>query len=374
MKLAYALLAKALAFALSVFSTELFGRAGACADANAPGALPAVRTRVRPVKHFARSLTASLALAVAVMVPSSALAVTDLPVGWPQVIDTIVPSSLQPPERWSAYNYEPPVGVPAGNATDDDLSREFGSVHYFINGCGTDAVDVTVTTTKIDVINSFDPATVELIRRGLIFARERCPQAPLRVRALDLSSADALEISERDIWLFNYGADWFASQAQNNIEANQAHRFWQRLSHRVWVIIQYIALIALAIFLSRKREPIARWYYFTFHPHPAAALVEAAVASSARLDGPALARALGEVPSGSAVFRSVRMAQAEQLFHRMRAVSEARIRQQRARARQEYEHAALNSLQEAVALAAVALERAKALYRASQSVGEERYT
>jgi hypothetical protein len=118
--------------------------------------------------------------------------------------------------------------------------------------------------------------------------------------------------------------------------------------------------------IERRCQAVARWYYFTFHPHPAEPLVRAAISSPNVIDGRALAAALSELPPGNSTFRGVRLAQAEQLFNQMQAVSARKLRELETHARAEYERAALVSVQEAVALAAVALERAKALYRARQ--------
>lgn len=146
-----------------------------------------------------------------------------------------------------------------------------------------------------------------------------------------------------------------------------------RQMHQLWVFVQWCIPLGVALFLFSRRAILARWYYFYFHPHPAAPLVRAALSTGNVLDGKALAHALSEVPPGSAVFRAVRLEQAELLFHQMQAASAAHLRRQEQQAKSEaqraYERAALNSIQEAVALAAVALERAKALYRASQQVG-----
>ncbi len=161
-----------------------------------------------------------------------------------------------------------------------------------------------------------------------------------------------------------------AQQAAANAANSEAWDMWWANLWRTIKLIFWLGVSGLvAVWIIRRRNAIARWYYFTFHPHPAADLVAAAIGSHAPLDGSALARALGELPPGNSIFRGVRLEQAEQLFRRMQKVSEARIREQRERAREGYERAALDSIQEAVALAAIALERAKALYRASQTVG-----
>jgi hypothetical protein len=161
-----------------------------------------------------------------------------------------------------------------------------------------------------------------------------------------------------------------AQDARDQADANVRQQQWDEGWARVWQAIKVVAGIGTAglllSWLIVQRDAIARWYYFTFDPHPAANLVHTAIQSAAPISGAALAQALSELPPRGVVLRSVRLVQAEALFHEMQRASEARLRAQRARAQDAYERAALASIQEAVALAAVALERAKALYRASQ--------
>lgn len=119
--------------------------------------------------------------------------------------------------------------------------------------------------------------------------------------------------------------------------------------------------------IYRKREAIARWYYFTFHPHPAERTVRRALDARTTLDGRALASALGEVPPDNRILREVRIAQGERLVSEMRRVSERMIRENLQKARSDSERAAFVGIQEAIALAAVALERAKAAQAAGKS-------
>ena len=117
------------------------------------------------------------------------------------------------------------------------------------------------------------------------------------------------------------------------------------------------------------RNTIAEWYYFAFHPHPAEPLVKSAIAGSV-LDGKALVAALSEEPLGSNIFRAVRNVQAERLFKELQVSTLQKLAEQgKHSARAEYEKASENGIREAIALAAVALERVKALRRASQSIG-----
>jgi hypothetical protein len=131
--------------------------------------------------------------------------------------------------------------------------------------------------------------------------------------------------------------------------------------------LYWIAPLIAALWVWHKYgNAIARWYYFTFHPHPAEHLVRYAIDSGVPLDGPALASALGEPPPASGILREVRLVQAERLVNEMQVVSRGRARELEKRAKAEYERAAAVGAQEAIALAATALERAKAALRASQ--------
>ncbi len=118
--------------------------------------------------------------------------------------------------------------------------------------------------------------------------------------------------------------------------------------------------------LYENYEPIARWYYFTFHPHPAEPAIRAALASGTVLDGKALTEVLGEAPTGTGVFRAVRAAQAESLINEMQAMTRQQMEELRARAREKHEQAAVQQMQAALAEAAIALERAKAYLHASK--------
>ncbi len=136
-----------------------------------------------------------------------------------------------------------------------------------------------------------------------------------------------------------------------------------------WIVVGTPVIILYGWGLYALRIPVARWYYFNFDPHPAEPMVERALDSGTVLDGRALARALGELPPSSSVLARVRIEQGEKLVLRMQEMSNAKIREYQRRAAKDYERAALLSMQEAVALAAIALEKAKAVFRASQSVG-----
>jgi hypothetical protein len=138
------------------------------------------------------------------------------------------------------------------------------------------------------------------------------------------------------------------------------------------LIALLLGLVALCIWIAyrlwKKREAIARWYYFSFHPHPAEPLVRTSLSGGQLLDGMRLAAMLGELPPDNRILREVRIEQGEQLVHDMRRATERIIQENLAKARSDRERAAFIGIQESIALAAVALERAKAADAASKSV------
>lgn len=137
---------------------------------------------------------------------------------------------------------------------------------------------------------------------------------------------------------------------------------------RLWLWATLALLTAALVLIFQRRIAIMRWYYFHFEPHPAEPIVRAAIvtsgASSTNLAR--LADALGDLPRHNAVLRGVRIEQAERLYGELRAASIARQQAYAERAKHEalelHEQTAFRGMQEALALAAVALEKAKAAY------------
>ena len=133
-----------------------------------------------------------------------------------------------------------------------------------------------------------------------------------------------------------------------------------------------------AVHLRRFVEPVLSWYYFTFHPHPAQQMVRSSIGVSGVSVGNAraLADALGELPPDNPILRRVRFRQAEKLYGELRVANEARAkaiaREAEAQAIKDHENAAFFGSQEAVGLASVALERAKASFDAAQSLSARR--
>lgn len=162
-----------------------------------------------------------------------------------------------------------------------------------------------------------------------------------------------------------------AQQAQAQTDATNRAGFNQFLGS-LWTAIKWGAALLFVLWLFGKRQVIARWYYFTFHPHPAGRLIERAIATpaSSPADLNNLADALSDVPGGSSTFRKVRLEQAERLYRKLNEASVKRQREIERRAKksakQAREEAAHYGMQEALMRAAEALERAKAAAKATQ--------
>jgi hypothetical protein len=141
--------------------------------------------------------------------------------------------------------------------------------------------------------------------------------------------------------------------------------WWGNLWHTIKMLFWLAVFGSIAVWLYNRRYPIARWYYFTFHPHPAEPAIRSALASGTVLDGHALASILGETPPGYGILRQVRAAQAQSLIQEMQEMTRARMRELEERAKADYQRAAVQQMQAALAESAVALEKAKAFIRAS---------
>ncbi len=128
-------------------------------------------------------------------------------------------------------------------------------------------------------------------------------------------------------------------------------------------------LIPSGLYLMSVRENIARWYYFTFFPHPAEPIIQSALSDGTVLDANQLATILGGDAARGRILRAVRLEQANALIVQMQSTTRAKIREFEARGKEEYEHAATYQMQAALADAAFALEKAKALARARSGAG-----
>jgi hypothetical protein len=164
----------------------------------------------------------------------------------------------------------------------------------------------------------------------------------------------------------------------DNFNHYQWEKFYTTVASYQWTESWFKRIMLFLIFgiciCNWKR--FARWYYFYFYPHPARDMVREALDPNQILNGPAFAAAIGEVPPGNSIFRKVRLEQGEALVEKMQAMSRsmaaaqarATAQEYERRAAEGYEHAALHAIQEAIALAAVALERAKAAWQTSEAI------
>ena len=174
-----------------------------------------------------------------------------------------------------------------------------------------------------------------------------------------------------------------AEQQRLRDEAAASAIWWENFWVTAKLTFWFIVIVSFIAFLLCSWKRFVRWYFFVFYPHPAAPMVRQALKSQRVFDGPALAAALGEVPPGISIFRKVRLEQGEALIAQMQAMSRSLLAEEERRtAEQErrvavqyerqaaegYEHAAIIGVQEAVALAAAALERAKAAWRMSEAI------
>ncbi len=294
-----------------------------------------------------------------------------------------------------------------GFATPDEVEDALGQLTYTITACQNEAIgmpsrSVRVTAEKPDYENRRIVETV--LYQAVRYAWQSCPlhvifgmtqespQLRYEVKSVELHLPDG-SLAVRATWFasalgpYRWGSvdDVGATsreaearqlaqeeQARRNAEAQaqyQAQRaessaaFW----HGAKQIAIGIGILFALRWLYRRRVRILRWYYFNFHPHPAEPMVRSAL-RGAPVDGKALGAALGELPSRDSILRGVRIEQGERIVEKMRRVSERTIKQDRVRARADYEHAAFYGVQEAIALAAVALERARAAHTASKSI------
>jgi hypothetical protein len=167
---------------------------------------------------------------------------------------------------------------------------------------------------------------------------------------------------------------YFASQVQAMgpgavAQVEEATRYNYRFWRTARITAEWFVVLAIAFLLFLRRDPIARWYYFTFHPHPAESQILSAIDSGRLLDGKQLAAVLGEAPSGNRILREVRVAQSQTLVAQMQEATRAKLREFERQAKNKYAQAAVLEAQAALAAAAVALENAKAMLDASKRSG-----
>lgn len=282
-------------------------------------------------------------------------------------------------------------------ASDDDVENAVGNLNIVISTCDPSAdANQRAAYARLEKPN-FESAPV---LNSILFriAQTVWARCPVELRAIggsdgrldySLARADiylpdgtlafqAWELNDRNGSAFSAGTyrwSYFTNhmderrQQAAQAAAPEADSGWTYVWDGVAIIIDLLFLWLIGWGLYALRIPVARWYYFNFHPHPAEAMVVRAMRAGSVLDGPLLASALGELPPTGSILAKVRIEQGERLVLRMQDMSQAKVREYQKRAMKDYERAALLSMQEAIALAAAALERAKAVFRASESVG-----
>ncbi len=303
-----------------------------------------------------------------------------------------IPSArAEPPTYTTGINAAYVAGVPRPYTTDEleALASQLRPVQFEMTSCGPNARSVRAHISQTFDADSFGDAARrdafdEILREATVYAWSACPLAthvsgdPYTVDSAVIQMPDGQNIAEAD-HLINTKISFF------NDMTFAPYRWEVVRSEKDASVLRTLRLVGIAVLLSplafllrliwSSRRSIGtgiaagiRWYYFNLHPHPAEPLVRRAIETDRPLDGPSLARALQEVPPGNRFLREARLAQATRLFAQLETATMVRIRQLERTARDEYQRAAIIASQEALALAAVALERARAAFKASQSV------
>lgn len=234
--------------------------------------------------------------------------------GWPSSsqqtnqVPGIPVTTLNLPERLYADNYEPPPQLTTGFATTAELAREYGNVHYELIDCNPNLpqVDVGITTSEFEYGSGLTRFAAELIRRAVIFAQERCVDGPWQVNWVTINHNGEQPNATYGLSLIGTGND-FQYTRMNDSSNNY---YWTHLYHDVWGWMKIVPFGVIALILIAKWETFVRWYYI-LTPHPAADMVDAAVAGGA-IDGKVFADLMRPVP-GNRIERQVRTEQARRL-------------------------------------------------------------
>ena len=144
----------------------------------------------------------------------------------------------------------------------------------------------------------------------------------------------------------------------------------------IWLFVILLGVGGVCVLAVVNRDEVSRAYYRSQNPHPAEELVREAIASRRTSPG-AMARlddALGEPPPRDRILSEVRLEQAEQLVAELEAEVRRRTREYEREARADPSMLDADTVflgsQEALAHAAVALEKAKAASAAARAVRE----
>lgn len=267
-------------------------------------------------------------------------------------------------------------------ATDEQLAAVFGPMNYSMAKCEPMFRRVKITVQHYPLGNpAIAPVVHEAIRRAILFAWHNCPMQGEQMfyAGFEIDSAE-IDLPGGTV-AFNASNLGRGRLIDHNGEPPENSFDYQRVrfelsSFGIWrdtygSLIWTLVILALAAVVGYLlREPLLRWYFFNFYPHPAAPMVEQALASAGNVDGKTLAASLGDMPDNP-ILRQVRIEQGEALVRKMQEVSQQHVRQMQKQAQETYERAALESIQEAIALAAIALARAKSLYGRPTTTGAE---
>lgn len=148
------------------------------------------------------------------------------------------------------------------------------------------------------------------------------------------------------------------AQAQQEALAVERAEEWRQWWANVYFYFRMAVGIGVVVCLFLARETFARWYYL-MSPHPAAHIVEGAIASRTPIDGRALSTVMTPMP-GSRTLQEVRATQARDLAARAaHHTDQLRAEAERVRENALRETEYLNA-QEALARAAEEHERAQA--------------
>lgn len=191
--------------------------------------------------------------------------------------------------------------------------------------------------------------------------------APRQTAENDQSAYERQRLREQAENQARLDARWEAIQRQNAISLAQ-----------IKFIAKVLPVLVGLIWLYIKREPILRFYYFNFHPHPAESAVRSMIATGGDTTGLAreFAEVLGELSPDSSILREVRLEQTDRLVSQMRMASAEREREFARQARSHeiaaYENQAFYGAQTAMGFAVEALEKSKVAYATATKLRRNR--
>jgi hypothetical protein len=306
--------------------------------------------------------------------------------------------------------YAQDAGTPDEASTGSDSLPAVGTLRFEITVCKNDLLfakrRVAVYTSNSEY--SARGAATTLLNTAVKYVQEHCPQHFIfppdkelsgyrqNVTSADVYYPDGSIAIHADFYngdnAYNVGKtyEWgqisFPADVQRQARNEAAARlqrqaavqvatehfvavrnaWWSNVWDTITAVFWSGVTLCIVVWLFARRYAIARWYFFTFHPHPAERTVQSAISAGTLLNGNQLAAILGEVPPCSSVFRQVRFEQSTALIDAMQDATQMHLRELQTRAKEQYEQAAVQQAQAALGQAAVALEQAKAMLNASK--------